>query len=272
MSAKTVFKGGTGLAIVLINGGAAGAHAIPSAIGLKIGDEILRVQHITPVAGTGGSVVDNGSTIALADSDRVIAGVPGLAIGSTDTSIATGLIYYVISSAFYTKAAVAAGTALAAGTIPQDKWGIYRVVIGADGTIDVLAGAANFTTGYADEAAAIAALPAVTASHADLGYFTVLTAVGSAFIGNTDGLQGGSSGNVSSDTNYYPAGLTLPTATPTIALTLTQGAPTLTHADLTSEFTSPVEADDAIDNTGGTATTNDWLLVVLNLLSAGRPS
>jgi len=135
-----------------------------------------------------------------------------LSIGSTDTSVATTAFQFLIDRVAYAKAAVAAGTALAAGTIPQDKWGIYRLVIGTNGTIDVLAGAANFTTGYDDEAAAIAALPAVTASHVDMGHFAVLTAVGSPFVGNTDALEGGASGNPSSDTNYYPAS----------AITLTQ--------------------------------------------------
>ena len=75
--------------------------------------------------------------------------------------------------------------------------------IDAAGTISTLAGAANFTTGYDDEAAAIAALPAVAANNISMGYVAVLTAVGSAFVGGTDALQGGAGGNPSSDTNYY---------------------------------------------------------------------
>jgi hypothetical protein len=129
----------------------------------------------------------------------------GLAIGSTDTAVASDAFHYAIAGAAYRKAAVAAGTALAAGTITADAWGIYRFSIDAAGTITCTAGAANFTTGYATEADAIAALPALPADEADMGYLTVLTDSGNDFIGGTDALQGGASGNPSDDTNYYPA-------------------------------------------------------------------
>lgn len=138
----------------------------------------------------------------IADDDIITATV--LAIGSTDTNVSSTAMEYVIGRAAYAKAAVAAGTALAAGTIPQDKWGIYLFSINAAGTIVSTAGAANFTTGYDDEAAAIVALPATPASSVSMGYVTVLTKSGAAFIGGTDALQGGAAGNVSSDTNYYP--------------------------------------------------------------------
>ena len=65
-----------------------------------------------------------------------------LAIGSTDTNVASTIFSYAIAETTYTKAAVAAGTALAAGTIPADKWGIYLLSINAAGTIAVTAGAA----------------------------------------------------------------------------------------------------------------------------------
>lgn len=134
-----------------------------------------------------------------------------LARGTTDTNVQTSAFHYVLSRTAYSKAAVAAGTALAAGTIPADKWGVYRFSINSAGTITCTAGAANFTTGYADETAALAALPALPANEVDLGHITVLTASGLAFVGGSDGLEGGSSGNVSSDTNYYD--ITPPTLT-----------------------------------------------------------
>ncbi len=137
--------------------------------------------------------------------DRLVAGDPALARGSTDRNVASGLIYYQIGGAFLTKAAVAAGTALAAGTIPQDKWGVYLFSIDNAGTISCAAGAANFSTGYASEAAAIAALPKTPANQVSLGYITVKTKVGFTFVGGTDGLAGGASGNVASTTNYYDA-------------------------------------------------------------------
>ena len=84
---------------------------------------------------------------------------PALAIGGTTTAVASGAFGYNISGTPYTKTAVAAGTALAAGTIPQNKWGIYLLSINAAGTIAVTPGAGN-ATGYNTEALAIAALPA----------------------------------------------------------------------------------------------------------------
>lgn len=139
-------------------------------------------------------------------ADRLLAGTPALAIGSTDTQVATGLIYYAIATVLYSKAAVAAGSALGAGTIPADTWGTYSVEIGANGTIDIVAAAANFTTGYASEALARAALPATQAAHVFLGEVTILTASAQPFVGGTDSLEGGAAGNVATTTNYYQAG------------------------------------------------------------------
>ena len=86
-------------------------------------------------------------------ADRLLAGTPALAIGSNDDDVASGLFYFAIAGVLLAKAAVATGTALAAGTIPADTWGIYSFEIGADATIDSLAGAANFTTNGELEAA-----------------------------------------------------------------------------------------------------------------------
>lgn len=109
-----------------------------------------------------------------------------------------------VSSALAANAA--AGTALPAGTIPADKWGIYTVQTNAAGALTVTAGAANFTTGYTAEGDAIATItPATltTATLAFVGYFTVKTKAGLAFVGGTDALAGGAAGNVASQTKYY---------------------------------------------------------------------
>jgi hypothetical protein len=136
-----------------------------------------------------------------------------LAIGSTDTKVSSTAFQYAIAGTAYAKAAVAAGTTLAAGTIPTNKWGIYLLSINAAGTLAFTAGAANFTTGYATEAAAIAALPATPSGSASVGYVTVLTAVGSPFVGGTDALEGGASGAPSSDTNYVLTAVIAPATT-----------------------------------------------------------
>lgn len=152
------------------------------------------------------------SQIAKMLGDRILNS-PALAIGSTDTQIANGAFDYQIGAAaggvntFKKKGAVAAGTALAAGTIPIDQWGLYLLSVDAAGTITVTGAAANATTGYASEAAAIAALPATPANQAALGYVTVKTHAGTTFVARTDSLAGGAAGNVAANTNYYNAGL-----------------------------------------------------------------
>lgn len=124
-----------------------------------------------------------------------------LSIGS-NTAVASTAFHYAINGTGYSKAAVSAGTALAAGTVTADKWGIWLFSINAAGTITCTAGAGN-VAGYADEATAIAALPATPASEYAMGYVTVLTASGQAFIPGTDALQGGTGGNPATTTNYY---------------------------------------------------------------------
>lgn len=126
-----------------------------------------------------------------------------IGIGTTDTRVASSNFDYYVAGTPYNKTAVTAGTALAAGTIPQNKYGIYRFTIDSAGTITCTAGAANFTTGYNTEALAIAALPAVPANNAQMGYITVMSTHAAGFVGNTDALKGGSSGNPAAFTNYY---------------------------------------------------------------------
>jgi len=128
----------------------------------------------------------------------------GLAIGSTDDQIASAAFNFGINGLVYTKAAVVAGTAPTAQTVTADKWALYRLSIQANGTITVAPAAGN-VTGYATEKLAIAALPVTPANEADMGYVTVKTAAGLAWIGATDALKGGAAGNPASETNYYPA-------------------------------------------------------------------
>lgn len=136
---------------------------------------------------------------------------PTLAIGTTDTRVSNIAFQYAISTVMYQRAAIAAGTALAAGTIPLNTWGVYRYSINTAGTVASTAGAANFTTGYASEALAIAALPATPTGSASMGYVTVQTKVGTTFVGGTDSLTGGASGNIANATNYYQTTAIAPT-------------------------------------------------------------
>lgn len=134
-----------------------------------------------------------------------------LARGSTDTRPANAAFNFFINGLAYNKAAVAAGTAIGAQTVTADKWALYRLSIQANGTITITPAAAN-VAGYASEALAKAAIPALPANEADMGYFTVKTATGLAWIAATDALAGGTSGNEASITNYYQAALSLPVA------------------------------------------------------------
>jgi len=137
---------------------------------------------------------------------------PTLAIGSTDTKVSTVLFQFSIHNVHYQKAAVAAGTTLATGTIPIDTWGLYLFSINAAGTILCTAAAGN-AAGYATEALAIAALPATPVNQASIGYVTVKTKSGTTFVAGTDGLKGGASGNVASETNYTNTTLIAPATT-----------------------------------------------------------
>ena len=129
---------------------------------------------------------------------------PVLSIGSTDTAIASTAFTFRVNGASYNKAAVAAGTAIGAQTVTADKWALYRLSVVVAGTITVTPAAGN-VAGYTTEALAKAALPAVPANSVDMGFVTLKTKASMAWIAATDALAGGSTGNVASATNYYPA-------------------------------------------------------------------
>lgn len=122
--------------------------------------------------------------------------------GTTDTRIGVAAMPYLINGTQATLNSLS-GTALPAGTVPADQWAVYRVSLNTSFAVVVTAGAANYTTGYASEAAAIAAVPAVPSQSWNIGYFTLQTAVGLTFVAGTDALQGGASGNPANATNYY---------------------------------------------------------------------
>lgn len=102
---------------------------------------------------------------------------------------------------------VAAETAKAfgaLGTIPASTWGLIAVERIANATTSFVSAAANYTTGYATEALAIAAAPAITADKVRIGYITVLASA-STWVAGTDALAGGTGGTPATTTNYYSA-------------------------------------------------------------------
>lgn len=126
---------------------------------------------------------------------------PGtLGIGTTVT-LATGAQTIQIAGV---PAAVTAQTAQAfgsLGTIPASTWGLISVERVAAGTTSFVSAAANYTTGYASEAAALAAIPAITANKVRVGYLTIL-ASSSGWVAGTDALAGGTGGNPATTTHY----------------------------------------------------------------------
>lgn len=120
----------------------------------------------------------------------------------TTVTLATGAQVIGINAV---SAAVAAQTAQAfgaLGTIPAGTWGVIGVERVLAGTTTFTSGANNYTTGYATEALAIAALPAQTADRVLIGYLTIQGGAG-GWIAGTSALAGGTGGTPAAATNYY---------------------------------------------------------------------
>lgn len=136
--------------------------------------------------------------------NRIVAGKPGL-VRSTNFDIATGAIIYLAFAGVLKT--IASGTVADTGTsaaIAGTKWGIAQISAAAAGTLTATWATGVAGAGYASEALAIAALPAVPAGEVSLGYVTV-QAHASGFTAGTDALQGGTGGNVATTTTYYDA-------------------------------------------------------------------
>lgn len=150
---------------------------------VKTGTGLL--DKLTCQGGTLGNV-----TVYDAAAAKGLLSGGSLAIGTTKPRIATGAFSFVIATATYDKAAVAAGTALTAETVPQNLFGAVALDIGADGTIDCVVPATNGnTTGYATAALATAALPAVAADHVRIGSATVSSSEAGGFVIGTTNLD-----------------------------------------------------------------------------------
>jgi hypothetical protein len=109
---------------------------------------------------------------------------PNLAIGGTNTRVATGAFDYSINGTEYSKGAVAAGTVPGNDVVPLGLYGAVALDIGIDGTIDAIEAPAN-ATGYASAALAAAALPAPEDAHIRIGYVTATKSDGAFTFGTT---------------------------------------------------------------------------------------
>lgn len=106
-----------------------------------------------------------------------IVSLPGLGIGTTKPNVASVAFDYIIAGIRYTKAAVAAGTALSGSNVPEALYGAWALDIDAAGTITIAEGAAN-ATGYASAALAIAGIPAVASTKVRMGTVSVISSSG----------------------------------------------------------------------------------------------
>ena len=163
-------------------------------------------------------------------SDGVLS-ASGLAIGSTPQNVATEEVIFSVGGKLYTKAAVAAGTALSGDNVPQSKYGAWALDIGADLTIDISPASDN-STGYDSAELAAAGLPAVAASHVRLGYATAMKSDG-VFDPGTTALDDAAvtEAYVDSTTLFNSIGSAVSSE---ISAALTAGDPTATPATIDS--------------------------------------
>lgn len=126
-------------------------------------------------------------------------GTVPFAIGSTTSRVGTAALIGNILGVPFTKAVDDAGTAFGSlGTIPTGTWGLIAFDVVAAGTVTYASAAASYTTGYASEALAIAAMPARITVKARIGYITILAAT-PGFVTGTDAMS------TATTVNYYPA-------------------------------------------------------------------
>jgi len=109
---------------------------------------------------------------------------PSLAIGSSNKAhVANSAFKYDIDGHSYSKSAVE--TALSGDSVPQNKYGAWRLDVDSDGTISITA-ADNNSTGYATPAFAVDGLASESSSEACMGFVIVVNTSGSFVPGTTE--------------------------------------------------------------------------------------
>jgi len=120
-------------------------------------------------------IKDTGSPYAITD--------PGLAVGSSSkAAVANNAFSFRINGNSYSKAA--AETALSGDTIPQNKYGAWRLQIATDGTISIVE-ASNNSAGYNTAALAVTGLSNESSSAACMGYVTAMSTDAAGFVPGT---------------------------------------------------------------------------------------
>jgi len=107
---------------------------------------------------------------------------PTLVIGSSSTTaVKNSAFSYRIGSYSYSKAS--AETELSGDTLPQDKYGAWRLEIDSDGTISIVE--ADNETGYSSAGRAVQALIAESGDNCCMGFVTVINTSGTFVPGTT---------------------------------------------------------------------------------------
>ena len=108
---------------------------------------------------------------------------PTLAIGSSSkAAIANSAFSYRIGSYSYKKGATE--TALSGDTLPQSKYGVWRLEIASDGTISIVEG--DNATGYDSTGRAVQALTVESSENCCMGFITVIDSDSTFIPGTTD--------------------------------------------------------------------------------------
>lgn len=126
----------------------------------------------------------------------------GALSNGTTVTLATALQTIYVNGVYASVAAQTGQAFGALGTIPEATWGLIKVQRVAAGTTTFVSAAANYTTGYASEADAIAAMPATTADRVAIGFITILAGAG-GWVAGTSGMTGQTGGTPATATNFY---------------------------------------------------------------------
>jgi hypothetical protein len=172
-AAHTVTKTKHGAVLVQIN--AAGAVSTKVTASPQAFDSAIDARKALPVPDA--SNVGLGFFAIAADKETDgLRTAAGLAISATATDFkTTAIAAYRISSVNYTKAITDLLVFTAAHVVTAAKFGVILVQIDATGAITTKVPLA--TQAYADTPTALAALPAVDAGNAALGYITIAAGV-----------------------------------------------------------------------------------------------
>jgi len=152
-----------------------------TATGMFHGDLYTFLGNVVTMANANRTLTND--ILAKVQGDYLLT-TPVLAAGSNADDVANLAFDFVINGMGYKKAAITTGTAPGTDRIPPANYGAVAFQIGADGTVDAVSATGN-ATGFSLEAEAIAALPAVAADHARMGYVTVIKSDGAFTFGTT---------------------------------------------------------------------------------------